>query len=245
MPFTLAHPAAVLPFRQTLWFPGLVAGSMAPDLGYYVPIGVDGEFTHSIPGIPLDVVLSMVLAGLGLLTCRPLLALLGRTVTPRRPRILPAVTGILIGIATHLAWDAFTHTEGPAVRHWEFLRQSVIGPHRVYNVIGYLSSLGGLLVLGYYVLRWYRHAHPVAPPPHRFRVIAALVLLAALGAFAASFDPVTDVDLYDCVRHLLVGAIRSATTAFVLYAAVSTVLAEVRPPSPPAGEPDEASPHLS
>ena len=38
MPFTLAHPAAVLPLRRWLWFPGLVAGAVAPDVGYYLPV---------------------------------------------------------------------------------------------------------------------------------------------------------------------------------------------------------------
>ncbi|MFE3273804.1 DUF4184 family protein [Nocardia sp. NPDC059239] len=47
MPFTLAHPAAVLPIRRVLWFPGLVAGSIAPDIPYYLRIGVDGELTHA------------------------------------------------------------------------------------------------------------------------------------------------------------------------------------------------------
>ena len=41
MPFPLAHPAAVLPFRRycSRWlnFPALVIGSLVPDLGYLFP----------------------------------------------------------------------------------------------------------------------------------------------------------------------------------------------------------------
>ena len=40
MPWTLVHPAAVLPLRKLgvnrLPFGGLVVGSVAPDIGYYV-----------------------------------------------------------------------------------------------------------------------------------------------------------------------------------------------------------------
>lgn len=37
MPFTLAHPAAVLPFwRSRLHFPALLLGSVAPDFGYFL-----------------------------------------------------------------------------------------------------------------------------------------------------------------------------------------------------------------
>src|SRR5437764_14075215 len=42
MPFPLAHPAAVLPFRRycSRWlnFPALVIGSLVPDMGYLFPL---------------------------------------------------------------------------------------------------------------------------------------------------------------------------------------------------------------
>ena len=41
MPFTASHPAAILPFLRTpLPASALVAGSIAPDLPYYVPVDV-------------------------------------------------------------------------------------------------------------------------------------------------------------------------------------------------------------
>ncbi|MEV0803512.1 DUF4184 family protein [Kribbella sp. NPDC050281] len=52
MPFTLAHPAAVLPLvRRPLVASALVAGAVAPDLLYLDPIyrfatqGINGNFT--------------------------------------------------------------------------------------------------------------------------------------------------------------------------------------------------------
>ena len=65
MPFTFAHPAAAVPLRRWLGRAGvlsaLVIGSMAPDLTYFVPFGVDRASTHSLTGVlwfclPLGVV---------------------------------------------------------------------------------------------------------------------------------------------------------------------------------------------
>jgi hypothetical protein len=54
MPFTLAHAAAVLPFRpycpRVLSFPALVVGSVAPDAGYWSgPLDLK-RISHSFAG---------------------------------------------------------------------------------------------------------------------------------------------------------------------------------------------------
>ncbi|MGW4121152.1 DUF4184 family protein [Nocardia sp. NPDC004711] len=228
MPFTLAHPAAVLPMRRVLWFPGLVAGSIAPDLPYYLRIGVDGELTHALRGLPVDVLLGAILVAIGWALRGTVSGMIGKEITASRPGPVAAVAALLIGALTHLAWDAFTHTDGPAVRHWDVLRESVIGPHRVYNVIGYISSIGGMLLLAGYFAAWYRRARPVAPDPRRALVLAALLAVAVLAGLVARTDPVAHVSLYDCVRHVLIYAITSAATGFVVYAVVSTATSAAR-----------------
>lgn len=41
MPFTGSHPAAVLPLLRWGLIPSaLVIGSMSPDLGYFLPLGI-------------------------------------------------------------------------------------------------------------------------------------------------------------------------------------------------------------
>src|SRR5882672_6336607 len=52
MPFTLAHPAAVLPLRRwpRLDFVALVIGSMTPDFGYYLLLPDMRLETHSFAG---------------------------------------------------------------------------------------------------------------------------------------------------------------------------------------------------
>ncbi|WP_157392504.1 DUF4184 family protein [Nocardia terrae] len=228
MPFTLAHPAAVLPLRRALWFPGLVAGSIAPDVPYYLSIGIDGELTHSLPGLPMDVVLGGILVGIAWALRRTVEGMIGKTVTMSRPGPVNAVAAMLVGALTHLAWDAFTHTDGAAVRHWEVLRESVIGPHRVYNVIGYISSLGGMLLLAGYLAVWFRRALPAAADPLRTRVLVSLIAVAALAGLLARTDPVARISLYDCVRHVTIYAITSAGAGFVLYALVSATASAAR-----------------
>ena len=60
MPWTLSHPAAVLPLRrfspQTLEFAALVFGSMAPDLGYHIHQVGFATFAHTLPGTLLAAV---------------------------------------------------------------------------------------------------------------------------------------------------------------------------------------------
>ncbi|MEU7858380.1 DUF4184 family protein [Nonomuraea sp. NPDC049141] len=81
---------------------------------------------------------------------------------PARPAPVAVVAALLAGMATHLLWDAFTQVGGFAVAHWQALRQPVIGAHRVFNMLMYVSSAGGLVILAGWLVLWYRRA-PVQP----------------------------------------------------------------------------------
>ncbi|MEO6082289.1 MAG: DUF4184 family protein [Umezawaea sp.] len=237
MPFTFAHPAAVLPLRRFLWLPGLVVGSLVPDLAYYLPLPGGSDTSHSIIGLlGIDLLVGIALLVVGNLAIAPLLALapdgwrarlspphLVARFTTWRSRLV-TLGSLLVGGATHLAWDAITHTEGAAVRQWPFLRLSVVGPHRLYNVIGYLSSLGGLLLLGVVILRWYRRAPrehgqhwPNLPNRTRAGLLGGIAVAVAAGAMIALADPVSQVSAYDWVRRLLVGGVQGAGLALTLY----------------------------
>ncbi|MEV6244406.1 DUF4184 family protein [Lentzea sp. NPDC051838] len=218
MPFTLAHPAAVLPLRRFLWFPGLVAGAMAPDLGYYVPVLP----THDVLGGSLAAVVLLLLGRLFLPSVMALAPEFVRTRVSRPGefrRPLVRALSIVVGVLTHLVWDAFTQTDGWFVQRWDWLNVSVVGPHRLYNVIGYVSSLGGLVVLAWMAL--------VAPkgndwPSRRgisryvFRLL--VVLAAVCGAAWSLSDPVSQVSLYDWVRSLLLGVIQGTCAGLAVHA---------------------------
>jgi hypothetical protein len=140
MPFTLAHPAAVLPIaRGRLVASALVFGSMAPDLTYYVSLPwVDPSHTlltrthHFSSLVWLDPLIALaLLLAFQLLLKRPLLAFLPPVAAGR---VWPAaerftwrradgvgwiLLSVVLGAATHLAWDElgelFGETWSPTV----------------------------------------------------------------------------------------------------------------------------------
>ena len=175
MPFTLAHPAAILPLRHVRFLrtAPLVIGAVTPDVPYYLPLGFGGHTlrlkpdTHSILGsCTVDVALGLALLMAVVLLREPLTVLLsarGRwlclaALEPFRRRArewLLAPLAILIGVWSHLLWDSFTHSEGWAVRHFAALNDTItIGWYtgEIYHLLQYLTSALGLLVLAW----WYR-----------------------------------------------------------------------------------------
>ena len=82
MPFTFAHPAAVLPLRRRFeWLKTvpLIVGSVAPDLPYYIPMRFNRLMldTHTLAGVFwLDVPIGMGVLLFGFVFRRPLTALL-------------------------------------------------------------------------------------------------------------------------------------------------------------------------
>jgi hypothetical protein len=173
MPFTLAHPAAVLPLRplarsQTL---PLILGSIAPDLLYYVPARFEERWaggTHTWLGsVTLDLPLGLVALLLTISLRRPLAALMSSRARAlylhavdeflsRRRNWWLAPLGILVGVWTHLLWDEFTHPGTGAARHFALLRTpvSIGGYHgELSHVLQYVSSVLGLVVLIIWYLR--------------------------------------------------------------------------------------------
>jgi hypothetical protein len=228
VPFTLAHPAAVLPLRRHLWFPGLVAGAVAPDVGYYLPFLP----THDVLGGSLAAV-ALLLVGRVMLPSLMALApafVRARVSLPGRFR-QPFVRAlsIVVGVLTHLLWDAFTQTDGWFVQRWDWLNVSVIGPHRLYNVVGYVSSLGGMALLAWTARRAAPngsarcsngHDWPSRTGNSRYKFRILVGLAAVVGAVVSLSDPVSQVSSYDWVRSLLLGVIQGTAAGLVAHAAL-------------------------
>jgi Domain of unknown function (DUF4184) len=180
VPFTAAHPAAILPLvRRGRWVTAaLVAGSIAPDLPSFLPLGVGHQHTHlwtSIIWPDGAIALGVLLAWWALL--RPGLAPLwpaaeARASVPgwrpglvaaRRPAVfawcLWLMASVLVGLVTHLAWDSFTHFDGDVVLHWPQLREQIRG-HALYDWLQAFSSVGGMLVVGIYLAVQWRRTPP-------------------------------------------------------------------------------------
>ncbi len=182
MPFTGSHPAAVLPFLGTpLPMSALVAGSMAPDSAYYVPGALFGypNHTHSASGVVgINLLLGFLLwATWHIVVSGPALAAapaavrsrcghlqIGIRARLRRPvDLLLVPAAVMIGAATHVALDSFTHPWGWAIPHSRMLGTERLGvPGWTWAQLG-LSALG-LLVLAVFLRRAWLRA-PISPVP--------------------------------------------------------------------------------
>src|SRR5581483_4447682 len=125
MPFTLSHAAAALPLRRLkLVTSALVIGTLAPDFEYFLRLSPDDGYGHTLQGtfvltLPLAIV---TLALFHAFVKVPLAGLFPDNVERRLinhinefrfaggARFALIVVSILTGIATHLAWDSFTHS---------------------------------------------------------------------------------------------------------------------------------------
>lgn len=214
MPFTLAHPAAVLPFRRFgaryTSLSALVLGSMMPDLGYFFALRVPAALTHSVAGIFLFCLPAGLLAYVlfHAILRRPMIALAPDAVSGRMnvtnpwfPRtagsLLAIVLSIVIGAATHLGWDAFTHAHTAVTRNVELLRAlvgPVAGPQvRVFKVLQYFSGVLGLAILAASAAKWMRLTPPARSEPdlsrgYRLAVIAGILAAGAAGGAAKALS---------------------------------------------------------
>ena len=102
MPWTLSHPAIVLPLRrfspQPLDFAALVIGSMTPDIGYYIDRFDLSTFAHTLPGsflacLPTGVILLFFYY----LFCRPVCYALP---SPHRQALLPLCPDFLVELTS-------------------------------------------------------------------------------------------------------------------------------------------------
>ncbi|MFJ8904253.1 DUF4184 family protein [Streptomyces sp. NPDC102351] len=200
MPFTLSHAAAILPAVRTdgggrgpLVPAVLVAGSFAPDMTYYAASAVPGamefgDVTHAARGVfTVDVVIAWVLVGLWLLVREPLVALLPRARQGRvaaltrcgapRARVRPSLVArwyvsAVLGVATHVVWDAFTHHDRWGTRLVPVLGEE-IGGSPVYWYAQYGSSAVAAVVVALFVARAVRRAVPAATGPSGVPVLSA------------------------------------------------------------------------
>ena len=210
MPFTVAHPAAILPLRKRLIFSALVMGAIAPDLHYYVGLGSNARPSHSLPGA-FTICLPSALVALWLfhrVLKLPLISLapewhqqrLARFASPFR--FGPArqfgliVISLLAGIFSHLFWDSFTHGYGFMVRHVALLRVipfEAYGSFRpVYNLLQHLSTLIGTAVLAIAYYRWAIHAPAEEVPAPlqlspKLKVFVVVVIGSSASALALAY----------------------------------------------------------
>ena len=175
MPFTLAHPAIVVPLaRRRLILSALVIGSMTPDFEYFIRFSDRGHLGHSIPGIflfciPMGLIVFILFHKLfkyPVLELMPanlqnrLLPVADKFYFGSLKNIMMIVLSLFIGAVSHLAWDSVTHKHGWFVRNFSVLRSPVqILPGitiEICRVLQHISTAIGIAVLIYFFISWYK-----------------------------------------------------------------------------------------
>jgi hypothetical protein len=227
VPYTFAHPAAVLlihrPLGRLAVPSAMVIGSMVPDLWHFLPF-VERSQTHSIEAL----LFFCLPAGLALyflfhrLLKQPLIALLPRALSCRLggfcmpgvpPVRLPTVIASLFaGALTHLGWDfaiAAIH-HGADGANW--LRHG--------------STLAGTLALAAWLWHVLSRAPVGAPPAHlagaarrwTIAALAAVLLLTVWVCAAESAWKIEDLAAFKrFARHAGIAAATAVSATLLAY----------------------------
>ncbi|MFF7337063.1 DUF4184 family protein [Streptomyces sp. NPDC008163] len=265
--------------RGPLLASALVAGSFAPDLTYFadsvIPGAMEfGEVTHAVWGVvTADVLITAVALGLWLLLRDPLVALLpqrwrgrvhawlrggGAATGPGRRGLGARDAGwfavsAVIGSATHVVWDAFTHHDRWGVRLVPGLDGSVAG-YPVFTLVQYGTSAPALLLLAWFTASGLRRTGdrpvPASVPVLTARVrgwaLASVGLCAVLGtahrcarwyAYYGHVDTPLDIIPTACF-----GAGAGLAAGLLLYAAAVRLAPVRRGPAPRTGRGPSAEP---
>lgn len=157
---------------------------MVPDWPLYVPFGPRYGLTHSLAGLftaclPIGLLIVLVFQ---LALKRPLAELLPQQLRqrlsiyldqPGRPGLaafLTVIVALLLGSATHVFWDSFTHSGTWGVRSFPQLDQVALTiaavEFRAYMVLQHGSTLVGFPIFLVLMRLWYRKAEVrEAPAP--------------------------------------------------------------------------------
>ncbi|MFJ4037954.1 DUF4184 family protein [Microbacterium sp. NPDC090007] len=250
MPFTPSHAVVALPFLRTRLVPAAVAiGAMTPDLPLFLRgMWPDYGTTHDPAWLPVTAVVAFVLLLVWRCVLRPATReLLPRRVAERLPAqwdagaragwresigggvvgILWLVLSLVVGVASHIAWDLFTH-EGRTGEQLLPVLAEQWGPFSGAKWLQHASSAFGLVVLAVFAVMWLSRRTPepvrrLIPDAARWAwwlslpvalVVASVAAVAVNGGFDAEYT----------ITHLIYGVLTKVAAA---WAAATLVLALV------------------
>src|SRR5688572_20309079 len=141
MPFTVAHPAIVLPLvflpRKWISMTGLIFGSLMPDAESYLRMYTEKEITHSwlgffLFGLPLGLILTFVFHNV---IRNPLINSLPLFLQQRFSRFrefnwnkrfknkaIVIIISMIVGGISHFFWDGFSHFDSVLLTSYPRLR---------------------------------------------------------------------------------------------------------------------------
>jgi len=243
VPFTISHAAAVLPLRKmtkgALPLAALMIGSMSPDFAYFLPGDTDRVETHSITGLfwfcwPISIAVWLLFVRV---LEQPTFALLPpdwrtRFAASNRELTLKTLSlasvAVILGAATHLIWDGFTHRGTAIVDALPALHDVVFyygrWPVRWFVVLQHLSSIFGIALLA--IWAWTRppgqHPHPALPAvSHATRIRAVAVLfVVSFGLAITSYLIYSDTWFARRLFHFAIGGMTGWAVAWLAIALV-------------------------
>ncbi|WP_136669322.1 DUF4184 family protein [Flavobacterium sp. H122] len=169
MPFTFSHPAIILPLnylpKKWISLTGLIIGSLTPDFEYFLRMKIESNYSHTISGIfwfdlPLGILLTFIFHNL-----------VKNELYKNSPKILSErllnikelnwnkhfvenwkiiIISILIGTASHIFWDGFTHNGGFFVKNIPELSKTIEingTPIKILKILQHLSTLIGAIII--------------------------------------------------------------------------------------------------
>lgn len=176
MPFTFSHPAIVLPAtylpKKYYSLSGLIVGSMTPDFEYFIRMKDYSKYSHTWSGlfwfdVPLGLALLFIFHNV---VRNTLIEYLPFSFNVRfsafekfnwnqyfRKNIIVVLISLIVGIASHLFWDSFTHDGDYFAQTIPFLKNSInILNHQVTGAVifQYISSLVGAVVMLIYIFKF-------------------------------------------------------------------------------------------
>lgn len=168
MPFTFAHPAAIIPFRKLgagWWsWTGLIVGSMIPDFEGFIRVGHAKRFSHTWDGMFwFDLPLGLIVCFIFHLLVRDTLIdqlpamLRARLIKYRgedwvayfKKNVLPVLLSLLVGILTHILWDRITHTDTYHYPSRVGFELDIYQNYRLRQWLQILSSILGLILIAW------------------------------------------------------------------------------------------------
>ena len=228
MPFTLAHPAAVLPFRRLsprwLNVPGLVAGSVSPDL-WYICHRLDWDaLAHALRGtLILDLTAGLALLALfyglrsPLVRCLPAAGQKALEPLCQTPgcSVFTAVVSVVLGVWSHLVLDGMTHKDGWLVTSVPLLQAPIwsVGyrSFRVFHLLWYGFSFVGIVWV-YLAFEKWRLAAGAPSKATQMKWGQALSMAAIVVPFEVLHHVIPVLWL-----NLTVGAVTAAAMAVLLW----------------------------
>lgn len=149
MPYTLAHPAIILPFYKirSLTLAGLFIGAMSPDFEHILRLNVVSTHSHTLPGL-LYFCLPVGLIVVWLYRSTWIYALSDYFEIPAaKPAYWKDAVSVFFGACSHLFWDSFTHKGRWGVRTFPILDTELAPDIALWHFLQLACSIVGLAIL--------------------------------------------------------------------------------------------------